>query len=210
MRWNADRKNNRMRGPAITSPLDRIRFFTTWLGNPLSVAAIAPSSKALAQLITREIDAQTGPVLELGPGTGVFTQALLDRGVAERDLTLVEYDDGFARLLKRRFPQANILGIDAADLADTHGSSSHPFGAAICGLGLLNMKQAKVEAILRAAFMRMQRDAPLYLFTYGRNCPVRDAVLHRLDLDAVRVATIRRNIPPASVYRIVASQAKAD
>jgi len=210
MRWNAHKKNNRARGPAAASPLDRIRFFKAWLGNPLSVAAIAPSSKALAELITRDIDAQTGPVLELGPGTGVFTQALLDRGVAERDLTLVEYDDGFARLLKRRFPQANILSIDAAELADNHQSPADLFGAAICGLGLLNMKPAKVEAILRAAFLRMRGDAPLYLFTYGRNCPVPDAVLQRLDLDAVRVATIRRNIPPASVYRIVSRQAKAD
>lgn len=210
MRWNAHRKNNRAHGPAVTSSLDRIRFLTAWLGNPLSVAAIAPSSKALAQLITHDIDAQTGPVLELGPGTGVFTQALLDRGVAERDLTLVEYDDGFARLLKRRFPQANILNIDAAELADAHRSPSALFGAAICGLGLLNMKPAKVEAILRAAFMRMRSGAPLYLFTYGRHCPVPDAVLERLDLDASRVATIRRNIPPASVYRIVSRQAKAD
>lgn len=199
-----------MRGLTVTSPLDRIRFFTAWLGNPLSVAAIAPSSKALAQLITRDIDARTGPVLELGPGTGVFTQALLDRGVAEHDLTLVEYDDGFARLLKRRFPQANILRIDAAELADDHRSPPDPFGAAICGLGLLNMKPAKVEAILQAAFRRMRGDAPLYLFTYGRNCPVPDAVLQRLDLDAFHVATIRRNIPPASVYRITARQAKAD
>lgn len=210
MRWKAHRKNNRAHGPAVTSSLDRIRFLTAWLGNPLSVAAIAPSSKALAQLITRDIDAQTGPVLELGPGTGVFTQALLDRGVAEHDLTLVEYDDGFARLLKRRFPQANILNIDAAELADAHRSPSALFGAAICGLGLLNMKQAKVEAILRATFMRMRSGAPLYLFTYGRHCPVPEAMLQRLDLDASRVATIRRNIPPASVYRIAARQAKAD
>lgn len=210
MRWNANRKTSRVRRPAVTASLDRIRFLRAWLGNPLSVAAIAPSSKALAQLITRDIDAQTGPVLELGPGTGVFTQALLDRGVAERDLTLVEYDDGFARLLARRFPQATILSIDAADLADAHRSPPDLFGAAICGLGLLNMKPAKVEAILRATFMRMRTDAPLYLFTYGRHCPVPDAVLQRLGLDAVRVATIRRNIPPASVYRIAARPAKAD
>lgn len=209
MRWNAYRKDNRMRGLAVTSPLDRVRFFTAWLGNPRSVAAIAPSSKALAQLITRDIDARTGPVLELGPGTGVFTQSLLDQGVAERDLTLVEYDDGFARLLKKRFPQANILRIDAAELADNHRSPSDLFGAAICGLGLLNMRPAKVEAILRAAFMRMHRGAPLYLFTYGRNCPVPDEVLQRLDLDAFHVATIWRNMPPASVYRIASRQAKA-
>jgi phospholipid N-methyltransferase len=63
------------------------------------VAAILPSGRALASLITKDISAATGPVLELGPGTGVFTQALLARGVRQQDLTLIEYGSDFARLL---------------------------------------------------------------------------------------------------------------
>ncbi len=70
-------------------------------------------------LITRDIQPDDGPVLELGPGTGVFTKALLARGVSERDLTLIEYGSEFMRMLQFRFPQARVLWMDAAQLAAT-------------------------------------------------------------------------------------------
>ena len=78
---------------------DRRRFLLAWLRAPLRIASITPSGPRLAGLMTKEISALTGPVLELGPGTGVFTAALLKRGIAERDLTLVEYEQDFATLL---------------------------------------------------------------------------------------------------------------
>ena len=65
-------------------------FFRALACNPRSVGAIAPSGANLASLITSEITAASGPVLELGPGTGVFTEAMLERGVRESDLTLIE------------------------------------------------------------------------------------------------------------------------
>jgi phospholipid N-methyltransferase len=68
---------------------DVLFFLRAWTCHPLRVAAIAPSGTALAELITREIAPTCGAVLELGPGTGVFTRALLARGVREEDLTLV-------------------------------------------------------------------------------------------------------------------------
>ncbi|HTG37657.1 SAM-dependent methyltransferase [Sphingomonas sp.] len=180
---------------------DRLRFALAWLRDPAATAAIAPSGRRLAALITRAIDAQTGPVAELGPGTGPFTRALIERGVAEHDLTLVEYNDDFARLLRLRHPAATVLCADAAALA---GSESPPggYGAVVCGLGLRNMDAAQIEAIVGAAFVRMRIDGALYLFTYGRRCSVPDMVLDRLGLTAERVGTVWRNLPPARVYRV--------
>ena len=71
-------------------------FARSLAANPRAVSAIAPSSPALADLITSEINPSAAPVLELGPGTGVFTEALLRRGIDESDLTLVEYGSEFA------------------------------------------------------------------------------------------------------------------
>ena len=48
-------------------------FFLAWLRNPRSIAAVAPSGARVAALMTRDIDFATGPVMELGPGTGAFT-----------------------------------------------------------------------------------------------------------------------------------------
>jgi len=164
---------------------------------------VAPSGRALASLITREIDRASGKVLELGPGTGIFTECLVTRGVDQCDLTLIEQNPGFARLLKKRFPRATILEIDAATLGLIRPPQGDLFGAAVCGLGLRNMPVGQIEAIIRSAFSRMLPDATLYLFTYGRRCSVPVEVLERLDLVAEHSGTALLNLPPASVYRIV-------
>ena len=117
-----------MTSVATTGCLDFVQFFRSWIADPLRVSAIAPSGEALARLITRDIAPDDGPVLELGPGTGVFTKALLARGVSERDLTLVEYGSEFMRMLQFRFPQARVLWMDAAQLARYELFAGAPVG----------------------------------------------------------------------------------
>ncbi|WP_206610270.1 hypothetical protein [Croceibacterium ferulae] len=181
---------------------DRLRFLRAWWRDPLAVASLVPSGRALATLITRDIDAGTGPVLELGSGTGVFAQRLIERGVPESALTLVELDGALAGLLSRRFPAATILSVDAAEIADEPHAGTIPFGAAVCGLGLLNMPAPAVEAVLAATFARLQSGAACTLFTYGRRCSVPADMLHRLGLAAERTGTAWWNLPPATVYRL--------
>ncbi|MBS1167487.1 MAG: ribosomal adenine methylase transferase [Proteobacteria bacterium] len=181
---------------------DALVFMREWFRNPRSVAAIFPSGNALASLITREISAETGPIVELGPGTGVFTQALLKRGVRPQDLTLVEYSSDFARLLQTRFPHVRVLWMDATALDRNGLFEGVPVGAVVCGLGFLNMAQEKVTAVLKAAFDCLRPDGSLFLFTYGARCSVPDATLAALNLQAIWVGRTFQNIPPASVYRI--------
>jgi phosphatidylethanolamine/phosphatidyl-N-methylethanolamine N-methyltransferase len=185
---------------------DVFPFFRAWLRNPRSVAAIAPSGRALALLITREISAKTGPVLELGPGTGAFTYALLERGVRQGDLTLVEYGSDFARMLQMRFPHARVLWMDAAWLDKQPLYEGAPVGAIISGLGFMNMSQQKIATILKGAFSYLRPEGAFFLFTYGPRCSVSDATLEDLGLHATCVGTTFRNFPPASVYRIVRRQ----
>ncbi|GGE85453.1 class I SAM-dependent methyltransferase [Sphingomonas prati] len=188
--------------PANGRSWDMFRFLLEWLRDPAGTAAVAPSGKALASLITHRIGRETGAVLELGPGTGVFTQALVDRGVIESDLTLVEQNQTFVRLLRQRFPRATVLSIDAAGLGRSQDVGSRKFGAAVCGLGLRSMDPEQVEAIIHAAFERLMPEGALYLFTYGWRCSVPDDMLDRLGLVAERVGTTLRNVPPASAYRL--------
>lgn len=182
--------------------MDTLAFFRTWLSKPLQVAAIAPSGSALAGLMTKELSAESGPVLELGPGTGVFTRALLAQGLRESDLTLIEHDPGFASLLRRRFPASHIHRLDAARLAKAGLFEGRNVGGVVSGLPLLSMKPRKVMAILSGAFDCLRPDASFYQFTYGPNCPVPRRVLDRLGLKAMRIGRTLLNVPPASVYRI--------
>jgi phospholipid N-methyltransferase len=178
-------------------------FLRTLLANPRMVGAIAPSGAMLADLITSEVDPAYGPVLELGPGTGVFTEALLARGVCERDLTLVEFGADFADMLQRRFPEARVLCADAARLG-THILPEDPlFGCAISGLPLLNMSPRAVVAILTGALSRLREGGALYQFTYGLRCPVPHRLLDRFGFKATLHGQALRNFPPARVYKIV-------
>lgn len=182
---------------------DVLSFLQAWTFDPLRVGAIAPSGEALANLITRDITSASAPVLELGPGTGVFTRALLGHGLKPEDLTLVEYGAEFADLLKTRFPAVRLLRMDAARLDRRHLSNGLAFGAVVSGLPLLSMPPKKVFAILTGAFRLMRPGSALYQFTYGPRCPISRRILDRLGLKATCVGRAYLNIPPAAVYRIV-------
>lgn len=177
-------------------------FFRSWWRAPRRVGAIAPSSRALARLICREIDPAQAPVLELGPGTGVFTEALLARGLSPSQLILVEACEAFAERLRLCHPQATVLQIDAARLASHPPLADVRAGAAVSGLPLRAMCPAAIEAIIAGTFSRMTAQARLYQFTYGLRCPVPPAILHRHGLSARAVGRIWGNLPPATVYRI--------
>jgi phospholipid N-methyltransferase len=181
---------------------DLLPFFRAWVTDPKMVSAISPSSPALARLITSEISAQSTPVLELGPGTGVFTRALLDRGVDERDLTLIEAGPEFSELLAMRFPRARILEMDACRLRRERLFGAGELAHAISGLPLLSMNPRKIMGILDGTFGYLREDGALYQFTYGPRCPIPAAILARLDLRATRIGTTVRNMPPSSVYKI--------
>lgn len=177
-------------------------FFRSWISSPHIVGAIAPSSEALADLITREITPASAPVIELGPGTGVFTQKLLERGVREEDLTLVEYGSEFASVLQLRFPRSRVLWMDAGRLGAENLAEEGTVGAVVSGLPLLNMSPKKAISILRGAFRYLRRNGAFYQFTYGPRFPVSRPILERLGLKATRLGYTMNNLPPATVYRL--------
>lgn len=181
---------------------DTFGFFQAWLRHPRRIAAVAPSGRALARVITSEVSDKTGPVIELGPGTGVFTCALLARGVARQDLTLIEFGEDFAAALRLRFPGVETLCMDAARLDGVELFGGRPAGAVVSGLPLLSMSQQTVDGILSGTFAKMRPDGAFYQFTYGPRCPVPPRVLDQFGLQAARIGGTLFNIPPAAVYRI--------
>lgn len=126
---------------------------------------------------------------------------MIERGVPEEYLTLVEFGYEFAQMLKERYPAATIVCRDAARLAPLR-PKMQLHHAAVSGLPLLSMPPGKVLRILNGAFALLEVDASLFQFTYGWRCPVPEMVLNRLDLRAERIGTVIANVPPASVYRL--------
>lgn len=181
---------------------EHVSFFRNWLDSPRDVGAVAPSSRHLARLITREIDPNGGIVVELGPGTGVFTHQLIENGLPQNKLLLIEKHPGFARSLRRQFPQATLHEIDVAHMRRSSEWQTLQAQAIVSGLPLLAMGSRTQIGVLRACFEILRPGGHLYQFTYHWRCPVPQAILNRLGLIAQPVGNVWRNLPPASVYRI--------
>ena len=118
---------------------DEVRFIRSWLEKPLAIGAVTPSGRVLARTMARYVDIDTpGPVIELGPGTGPVTEALVARGVAPNRLVLVEFNPSFCRILRSRYPEATVLQGDAYSLKRTLGDMlQQPAAAVISGPPLL-------------------------------------------------------------------------
>lgn len=185
-----------------TARADLLPFLRAWLAAPLRVAAIAPSGPGLAKAITAEITPASMPVIEFGPGTGVFTQAILDAGVTPDQLVMIEAGADFAALLRTRFPTVRIVEGSAGALAGVQLFGKGTVGAVVSGLPILSMPKPVVLAILETAFSELRPGGAMYQFTYGYRCPIADSVLEALRLKATRTATVFVNAPPASVYKI--------
>lgn len=183
--------------------IDHLHFFRSWLDSPREIGAVAPSSRPLARLITQEIDPAGGLVVELGPGTGVFTYQLVENGLSPEKLLLIEKNPGFAESLRRRFPTAALHELDVAHMRRCREQwRALQAQAIVSGLPLLAMGTKAQIAVLRTCFDMLRPGGHLYQFTYHWRCPVPDSILKRLRLKAFPVGNVWWNLPPASVYRI--------
>lgn len=179
---------------------DEARFLKSWFDKPLVTGAVSPSGKALARMMARYVDpAADGLVLEIGPGTGPVTEALVERGVAPERLVLIEYNDEFVPHLQKRFPGANVVRGDAYAARETlKGHLDQPLSAIVSSLPLLTKPVGQRVALLNQCFDMAHPGAPFIQFTYGVVPPIpREAIGAITTIGSPRVWL---NLPPARVW----------
>ena len=178
---------------------DEARFLRSWLERPLLTGAVTPSSRLLARTMASFVDPRVpGPVIELGPGTGPVTEALIRRGVAQDRLVLVEYNPDFCRLLKRRFPLSTIVQGDAYDIRDTLGEVlAESAAATVSSLPLFTKPMDTRLELLRTALDAMRPNAPFVQFTYAVVPPM---PARAKDYSASCSNRVWLNLPPARVW----------
>ena len=163
------------------------------------MGAVMPSGRPLARTMAQYVDVDDkGPVVELGPGTGAITSALIDRGIDQRRLVLVEYNPGFCALLRDRYPQARIVQGDAYRLRDTLWNVlSAPASAVVSGLPLVMKPMLTRVRLIRDAFAALGPHAPFIQFTYSVVPPIPKS-LPGVSTEASE--RIWMNLPPARVW----------
>lgn len=187
---------------ALKKPLrldDEVRFLRSWIEKPLHMGAVMPSGRLLARTMASYVDpAARGPVVELGPGTGAITSALVAHGVAQKRLVLVEYNPAFCVLLRDRYPQATVVQGDAYTLRETLWDVlDDSASAVVSGLPLVTKPMLTRLKLMREAFAAMTPGAPFVQFTYSVAPPIPKS------LPGVATEASERiwmNLPPARVW----------
>jgi phosphatidylethanolamine/phosphatidyl-N-methylethanolamine N-methyltransferase len=187
---------------ALKKPLrldDEVRFLRSWIEKPLHMGAVMPSGRVLARTMAQYVDVDSrGPVVELGPGTGAITNALIEHGVDQKRLVLVEYNPGFCALLRDRYPQAKVVQGDAYALRDSLWDVlSIPASAVVSGLPLVTKPMLTRLKLIRDAFMALAPGAPFVQFTYSVAPPIPKS-LPGVSTEASE--RIWMNLPPARVW----------
>jgi phosphatidylethanolamine/phosphatidyl-N-methylethanolamine N-methyltransferase len=180
---------------------DEVHFLKTLFESPKLTGAVSPSGRFLARAMARAVGSiGDGLVVELGPGTGPVTKALLEHGVPADQLILVEYEAAFCRLLGKRFPDVRVIQGDAFALRRTLAEfSDRPIRAVVSSLPLLNQPPARRAALISEAFALMAPDGVFVQFTYGVTSPVPRTADGGV-LSAHATAPIWLNLPPARVW----------
>jgi phosphatidylethanolamine/phosphatidyl-N-methylethanolamine N-methyltransferase len=178
---------------------DEVQFIRSWIEKPLSTGAVMPSGRFLARAMARLVDPEIpGPVVELGPGTGPVTEALVEQGVDPARLVLVEFNPVFCRLLRSRYPEATVVQGDAYRLKHLLGSLLRdPAAAVVSGLPLFNKPLRTRLRLISDAFGLLLPQAPFIQFTYAVVSPI------PRNLPGVHARSserIWRNLPPAQVW----------
>jgi phosphatidylethanolamine/phosphatidyl-N-methylethanolamine N-methyltransferase len=178
---------------------DEVRFLRSWIEKPLHMGAVMPSGRVLARTMAQYVDiGSNGPVVELGPGTGAITSALIDHGVDQKRLVLVEYNPGFCALLRDRYPQATVVQGDAYRLRDTLWNVlGMPATAVVSGLPLVTKPMLTRLKLIRDAFGTLAPGAPFVQFTYSVAPPIPKS-LPGVSTEASE--RIWMNLPPARVW----------
>lgn len=178
---------------------EELKFFKGWIDEPKAVGSIIPTSSVTARKMASVTDPSSGlPVLELGPGTGVITKAILAHGVKPENLWAIEFSSDFVEHLKQSYPGVNVIQGDAFDLDTTLGDMRNAqFDSIVSGVPLLNFPTPQRIRYVEGLLDRIPAGRPIVQITYGPMSPVPAG---KGNYTVEHFDFIIRNIPPSQLW----------
>lgn len=185
---------------------DSLFFLGSFLSHPLSVGSVLPSSRRLARVMTAGLSdlADTDWVIEIGPGTGSFTELALARIPDPSKYIGIELNPQFVQRLQSRYADRCFVN-DSAENVLLHLPPGVRAAAAVCGLPWTLMNASQQEKILSqlSAALRPDGEMTFFLYSHMVYMPAGRALLRRLDnhFSGQRSQVlVAGNLPPATVF----------
>ena len=176
-------------------------FITSWIKNPRLVGSVLPSQPTLTKAMSNLVDLDfEGSVIEIGAGTGVVTKQLLKRVGRER-LFVIERNKYLFNILRRAFPQANILLEDAQylpQIMERNGITK--VNSIVSSLPFLTIPNDMGEVIFAEMVKAIGDEGKIIQFSLGLKSPISPIWLKKYGMKGECVKTILLHIPPAKVW----------
>jgi phosphatidylethanolamine/phosphatidyl-N-methylethanolamine N-methyltransferase len=153
---------------------DEYVFLRAWMRAPLVTAAMLPSGRFLSHAMAAALDpAVPGAIVELGPGTGAVTAALIERGVSPERLILIEFLPEFCEVLHRRYPAARVIAGDAFAAPDIlRNLNIGPLAGVVSCLPLYGKKPEYRERLLHDMLRLGPKGMPFVQATNFSRSPI--------------------------------------
>ena len=198
-------RSNRDATPPRFVQGSRLRFVESFLRDPLEVGSLWPSSSILARAVVDNCDIKPGDtVVELGPGTGAFTEMLSERLHNLGHLIAVEISRTNIIELRRHFPDCEVIHGSAEHLPEHLGERRA--NCIVSGLAWGTMRPTLQDRIFNAVLASLAEDGQFVAFGYAHASRFPTSLRFRKQLLAnfkhvERTRIVWRNLPPAFIYR---------
>ena len=180
---------------------------TRAVAHPLRTGSVIPSSARLCDVIIRTATlADADTVVELGSGTGVFTERILAALPLSASLAVIEIDPHFATQTSQRCPEAKVFNTSAINTQDCLAQ----LGKQKCDRVVSSLPMASFNSGLQQELLDVVKDVlepggffvcyayvPIHKTSKGKNFQER---LYAMFEQVEKTKIIWRNFPPAFVY----------
>jgi len=183
-----------------TKPVSKSTFLKQFFKEKNMVGAMAPSSRFLAAKMLDHLPIKEAKIIiELGPGTGVFTEKIIKKMGTDTQLIVIELNDSFFHSLVKKINNKNVhlkhgsaenignylseLGVDRADLI-------------ISSLPLAVIPSPIRQSVLKAIKKNLKEEGQFVQFQYSLQS--RSAL--KQIFSSVKLNFTPFNFPPAFIY----------
>jgi phosphatidylethanolamine/phosphatidyl-N-methylethanolamine N-methyltransferase len=173
--------------------LEHALFLKNFIKSPMKVGSLVPSSKKTAQKIGQAIKLDDGYLLELGPGTGIFTEEIIKAGIPEEKIIALEIDPHFASMLRTKFPKMQVICGDATKSIPNQFKIS----TIVSGIPLLTLSKEKRIALMENIVKMMDKKSSFIQISYS---PISPVPWKLFNLKQHKIALIWQNFPPVNIF----------